>query len=116
MTSAGGRVRPSLVAARAVRVAFWAPASVALVVGGLWLVLNGREVAGRVPSARPEFLELGARSAGVALVAAAQVAAGLGVVRAVHRPRPADAVFGLAAAAVLLVAAVGAVICWLTGR
>jgi hypothetical protein len=89
---------------------FW---TIALMTAALW----GWQNAGRltIEWSRPDVAVYGVRCAAVAVAALAQVILVAFVVRRAYRPAVVDAVAGLAAVAVLVVAAVSAVALTLVG-
>jgi hypothetical protein len=105
-----------------VRVLLGSAVSVAVGVAGFKVLLEARALAEAANASRPEFFELGLRSAGIALLAAAQVIAVLAVIRGCFPPRVADRMFTVdrlftvACGLVFAIAALGAIISILTGR
>jgi hypothetical protein len=102
--------------ARVIRVLLGSAGSIALAIAGLRYLLQARHLAEAAGVNRPEFLELGLRSCGISLLAAAQVVVVLAVLRAHYPVRRGDRVFGFAMVAVLIVGAVGAILFGLSSR
>ena len=119
-TSADSRIvaNPLLLA----RVLLGSAVTVAVGVAGFKVLLEARSLAEAANASRPEFFELGLRSAGIALLAAAQMIGMLTVIRGCYPPRAGeqsftgDRLFTVACGSVFAIAALGAIISILTGR
>jgi len=102
--------------ARVIRVLLGSAGSIALAVPGLRALLQARALSEAVNGARPEFLELGFRSGGIALLAAAQWIILTVIIRALYPVRRSDRMIASVLIAVFTVGAFGAVVFGLTGR